>query len=194
VTIPGYTTQAGDCIVVSYICGNLITATLSGAGATWVFAHGDTATTPLNGAYIGYACTAGNTTFTVTMSSNQTIAIAFAVYSGIKASASPLVTFDLASSAGSNVASVTTPSVPYTPGQVLFCAGGAEIFGGSPPLVATWGNGNATTPLSAVSSAATLAASLDQGSSSSGAGTTAREAFTTGTDRLRAVVLVLDHA
>ncbi len=190
ITLP-VTTNAGDCIVMCCsIAGTSQTASGTGAGATWVVAlTQNPGTLAACSSLVGYAATAGQTTFTLSASGNFG-GYCCAVFSGVKTTGSPVL-----SAAGNNPIStltITTSSASYTPGQLVVACACTFIPSGAWHAT-TWSNGATTTSLGAfTNSAGSGRACAADAVIETGAGsTTATFTWDTDTNNANAGIVVL---
>lgn len=170
ITLPNsYSTAANDCIVIAMSLAGSPTAGASGCGATWVVIT--EATAPECVLLIGYGCTAGGTTVTLTgLSGITAYGYVVGVFAGVQTSPSPVVGNVVATSGGSSVTTLTTPSLSYSANQLLVGAGGQGGVGGQ--FASTWGNAVANTNVGYANVAGTRACTLDYQNAPAGASTT----------------------
>lgn len=89
--------QTGDCVAlqIGTYAGNVGAVTgVSGLGATWtraVYVIDPSIIDPVLETWVGYGCTAGGTTISLTWGSSPHAALAASVYHGVKSSATPVV-------------------------------------------------------------------------------------------------------
>jgi len=140
------TTALGDCIVLALCSSGTAGMTPSGAGATWLEAVSETTGAPALYIWIGYNCSAGNTTFGVSYSGSSPTYV-LGMFSGV-ATVGPLVTTTEANT-NSSVKTVTSPSTPYAAGQLIVAAVGFDSPAALTWSGTTWSNGDATTSLGA---------------------------------------------
>ena len=116
---------------------NNTTVTWSGLGATWVsFAYNNGGAQNGYAVWIGYGCSAGNTTITRSGTpASTTGAYAVAQFSGV-APSNPIVSYTAISSNASSGSGVTLV-VPFRQGQLLLAT--CESFGWS-TTTGTWGS------------------------------------------------------
>lgn len=136
-TLP-VTTNAGDCIVIAGSAAGSLTPVGSGAGATWNAAVA-TSTAPKAYLIVGYNCSSGQTTCTLTGFAAGSLVVT--VISGVKSSGNPVQQTQTAG--GSSGSSWTTPSLTYTAGSLL--VGVSSQYTGTPPPTITWSNGDTNT-------------------------------------------------
>lgn len=151
-TLPGsYVTSAGDCIVIVISVAGTPTVALSGCGATWQTFTEDGA--PELCLAVGYGCTAGGTTVSITGMSAKAGDIVVSVWSGLASSTSPVVTTSAGTSGLTSVSSVVTASSSYSVGQLVIGVGGeGGALGWNATTPAVWGNGATNTAIFASNS------------------------------------------
>lgn len=130
------TTNAGDCVLVMLSVAGVDanTATMSGAGATWL-SRITPNLAPSAEVYVGYGCSAGNTSITISGSflqaSNESMVIS--VFSGLVSTSSPLD------------ASYVSPSLlsggSYTSGNLTVTSGDLLIATLADYSPTSWGTG-----------------------------------------------------
>jgi hypothetical protein len=140
VTLP-VTTLAGDIIVLSIGNNNAtITYTGSGAGATWV-TEGNVQN-DRGGYVVGYNCSAGQTSMTLTSSGGPAGHFCVAVISGGLASASPVRSFGQGSGSANGVADTLSSGsgvITYAAGDLIVGLGVSFVAFASGN--ASWSNG-----------------------------------------------------
>lgn len=126
-TLPSsYSTSAGDCIILTINVQSTLSLTASGCGATWTTYQVQVGGMTL-AVIVGYGCTAGGTTISLSGAGGSNYEGSIVVYSGM-ASGNPVVAAPSTASSAS-ATSVTTGSQSFSTGQLIFGAGG-EIFSG----------------------------------------------------------------
>jgi hypothetical protein len=154
------TTALNDCIVLVISMAGTASITVTGAGATWVEAlTANMVDAPGLHIWVGYGCSAGNGTFTVTYS-GATGSFICGMFSGVRYSWSPIVSAAGNSSVG-QVTTLTTPSVSYLPGQLVIAgdANAGATSGGWSPTV--WSDGSTTHSLGVLGSGGGRAGAAD---------------------------------
>jgi hypothetical protein len=111
-----YSTSAGDCIVIAYAGSGTNTPSFSGCGATWT-TYNAGAAGPTIGLAVGYNCTGGGTSITMTNWNAVDGGITIAIFGGI-ATVTPVTAHQSAYASG-GVTSETTPSLSYTVGELI---------------------------------------------------------------------------
>lgn len=117
------TTALGDCLFVAVSVAGTSGVTVSGAGATWVQVVSE-GVGPQLICWVGYNCSAGNTTFKVTYPSGGPGTYVMGMWSNVQTSPSPVLS-NTGATQGSPISPLTTSSASYTPGNLVIacCAG-----------------------------------------------------------------------
>lgn len=143
ITLP-VTTNTSDCIVVTFGATPFSSAgalTASGAGATWMTVIATEGSNQF-GMAIGYGCSAGNTTCTVSSTTSTEWFWCAAVLSGTAYASSPVAASSTGGTASGNTA--VTGTVGYAAGDLVVGTGGSNTNGG---LSVVWGGGASNTRL-----------------------------------------------
>ena len=133
------TTNASDCIIVGVGCTAAVNSnllTMSAGGATWL---GPYVCTTGCGYFVGYNCSAGNTTATLTHGSSGAGEIIIGIFSGV-ATTSPVLSVASVSSAVG--AAAVSGTITYVAGDLLI--GGSESFSAFVGASGSWSNGSTT--------------------------------------------------
>ena len=200
VTLPGsYSTATGDCIIIVLCIAGTFTPTVSGCGATWVVNVASSTNAPTMAFCVGYGCTSGGTSVSIggTTSANGDIVVS--VWGNVKSSASPIGSFQSATTV-SSVGTLTTPSISYTPGQLVIGGGGsgsgasAEWNAGTKPAVWSDGATNTNLFISQTNTTASRPVTADYELPQATSSTTLKETVASGTINLSVGVMTINHA
>lgn len=142
ITLPSaYTTVLGDCIVIAVGHGGTgFISSGSGCGATWVITDGSSSNFPDMEFIVGYGCSAGGTSVSLSGSGGAAGDYAIGVFSGLASASNPVVSTALGTTAAAS--SCTSASLSYTNGQLLVAASAGnstQTYSG-----VTWSNGQST--------------------------------------------------
>ena len=191
VTLPGsYTTVLNDCILVGMCIGGSNALTFSGCGATWTAIQEDAA--PRLWLAVGYGCSAGGTSISVTGTTSTVGDIVVSVWSNLAHAVSPVASSVAATSAAAAVANLTSPSISYAADQLVLAVGGAGstgFAGGTPPV---WGDSATNTNVFVSNSQ--RATRVDYEIPAGSGSTTVEEILSTGTTTMRVIVAALNHS
>jgi hypothetical protein len=191
-TLPSaYSTSAGDCIIIAINQSSNVTATYgaSGCGATWQVISHTSGSFVLNTALlIGYNCSGGGTTVSITGGTTHVGDIVVGVFKGV-ATTTPVIGSQVADSGGVNASNLTTPSLSYSVNQLIVgCGGnaGLSVFSTS-----VWSNGE--TNHNAGQANFNASCVMDYLGSPSGSSTTYKVVLASGSHFLNAIVAHLAH-
>lgn len=186
-----YSTQAGDCLVVVLLDNQSVqTLTVTGCGATWVQA----ANLVVNNAglylWIGYNCTAGGTTITVTGGSSWNGGAAFGAFQGVLSTGNP-IRGSVASGSANTGLTATTSSLGYVNGDLLIGAG-TTVTADTWTTPSVWSNGGTDNTIQTHTTPGGVIATYQV--SASGSATTYKVTATPNSTQIQCAALALEPA
>lgn len=187
VTLP-QTTAAHDCIVFCMNMAGTAATTVSGAGAVWTQAVNENPFGPQCDIWVGYGCTAGQTTITVTFAGSEG-AYCLGMFSGCAFNSSPVSSAAGSTSSGGTVNTLTTASLTYVTGQLVVAACATTITAAW--SATTWLHGVTTNSLGAQINGSTRACAADYFIAASGNSNQATYTWTGTANGAQAGIVVL---